>query len=101
MPAEVLDYVPLNERDVVLEDELGRLDWHIVMLAPSCLSDGFILRFDLLYLLAWGPEDLDNDLSHSLVVLAVEGSIKPVHRLVILSHHVRDSDFKQPDDGDG
>ncbi len=31
--AEVLDNVPLNERDVVLEDELGRLDRHVVMLA--------------------------------------------------------------------
>ena len=31
--AEVLDDVTLDERDVVLEDELSRLDWHIVVLS--------------------------------------------------------------------
>ena len=29
----VLDNVPFDERDVVLEDELSRLDWHIVVLS--------------------------------------------------------------------
>ena len=31
--AEVLDYVALNEREFVLEDELRRLNWHVVMLS--------------------------------------------------------------------
>jgi len=32
--AEVLDDVAFDERDVVLEDELRRLDGHVVVLTP-------------------------------------------------------------------